>query len=300
MYIYNTNVKPFKLHLDSKNYTAKYSNYSNYIYELDKTIKKPSNMDILIGLDSFIFTNSIYNINSNNENFYYSFGLPKMAAVYNLKLEHGNYSIDDFIDYMNERMITLTEGQPRLMTFSYNYKTLKIKIESPEPFRLALNLNGGLNNCFELMGFTNIDENLNLELEGNNIFNLNSNTAINIIMDSLQLNNNQVKNSKNENVLSHVPITSCFGEVQSYNNTSGFKYIVQDDYINLINIKLLNQDMKNINFNGLDWYICMTIDFIYKRDDKEEVNMLHIDSFYNKGLRGELIEFEKNQILNKK
>jgi hypothetical protein len=207
-----------------------------------------------------------------------------------LKLENGNYNIDDLLTYLNARI-------PEFH-FSYDTKTLKVIIvNSTRPFRIC---DGG-NNINTILGFDESisTENLYSNITSPHVFNLSTNVALNILIDSnLNLKTNNVKNSNTfNNILQTVPITGTFGETQAYVSTSNFKFVTYADYINIININILNQDSKPVDFNGSFWYIGITIDFIYKKEARP-VNYL-LDKNNELTLIEPTIEYEKNRILKK-
>jgi hypothetical protein len=131
------------------------------------------------------------------------------------------------------------------------------------------------------------------------VFNLSTNVALNILIDSnLNLKTNNVKNSNTFiNILQTVPILSTFGETQAYVSTSNFKFVTYADYINIININVLNQDSKPVDFNGSFWYMGITVDFIYKKPAIAPSYLL--DKNNELTLIDSAIEYEKNRILGK-
>jgi 6-phosphogluconolactonase (cycloisomerase 2 family) len=83
-------------------------------------------MDILIGLESFQFTNSFYTINETNCNFAYNIN----SVNNNVVVAFGNYDIDSLIAYLNLHI-------PNLV-FSYDLSTLKITISSLNNYEFIL------------------------------------------------------------------------------------------------------------------------------------------------------------------
>lgn len=292
MFVIDTNIKPEKIYLNSKNFSSKIDDYNKYFYQLNNTIRKYSNMDLLIKLESFIFTNTIFNINDNNNNFNYSFFSEGQGAVFNVKITNGNYNIDDLISNLNLRCVND-------LNFSFNSSTLKITITSlreNQTFRLV----NVLNNIYSILGFNQtISESLFNSIISPSIINLITNSSLNIVFDNIKLQCNSVKNQQ-INIIENIPIISSFGEIQTYINNNNFMYIIDDDNINSITINILNQDFQPVYFNNSDWYISLSVQFIYKKELKIPTDYFNVNtSFYN-SLRNELIEYKKNQILSEK
>jgi len=295
-YNLDTNLKPIKLFLNHKNYTLKVNEYSNYLFELNETITKYSNMDLLVSLESFTFTNSIFNINDSNNNLYYSFGEPSLGPVVNVRITNGNYSIDDLITNLNYRCLDE-------LSFSFNSSTLKITITSLREtgFRIVTDFNNNSNPINSLLGFDDIFSNtLTNSKTGNYIINLNSNVGLNICLNNVNLKSNNVKNDSKKNILAYIPIISSFGEVQTYQNTNNFKYSCDENTISNINLEILNQDNKSISFNNIAWYIVINFEFIYSRELVLPPNYLNEIGYLHNDLRDRFIEIEKNKILSKK
>ena len=239
----------------------------------------------------------MYNITTNNNNFYYSFF--NNGVIEHVVITPGNYNIDQLITYLNNACINK-------LIFTYNIYTLKNTISSANlqtypGFKLISN--NLTNLIYKTIGFEEkqTDAELYESLTAPYIFNLNPNVALNIIINNLKLQTNNVKNSTNYSTLCNIPICSSFGEIRTYISTSNFNYIVDQDSITSINFQILNQDYKSVNFNNVKWYCTVTFDFVYKTElivppDNFFINQ---DIYYNK-LRDDLLEIEKEKILNEK
>jgi hypothetical protein len=119
MFIIDTNLQPIKKYLNSKIYSSKIDPCNNYFYQLNHTIRKYSNMDMLLKLESFTFTNTLYNINDKNNQFTYRFN----NVFHNVIITNGNYNIEQLIENFNIRCVGYLE-------FSFNSSSLKITINS--------------------------------------------------------------------------------------------------------------------------------------------------------------------------
>ena len=68
---HDSDIHPAYINLQSNSYTTK-NGLSSYVFELNRTIYSRSNVDMLLSVDSFKFTNSFYNIDSFNNNLYFT------------------------------------------------------------------------------------------------------------------------------------------------------------------------------------------------------------------------------------
>jgi hypothetical protein len=256
MNIIDTPLQPVSVFLRSSSYTTM-EDKSNLIFELNTPIHSYPNMDILVSLDSFQFTNSFYTINENNRYFYYSYDVGFTFFVFTLTM--GNYDIDSLLSYMN----TLMTG---FFTFTYDISTFKITITSSDnrPFRL---LGKTSFNCFEILGFdTSGTTSDTTSCISPYMFNLMSTQVLHITSPNININSVSVKNTRKYNILSSVHVNCASGETQTYMNTNCFKYKISDYTIPSINICILNQDFDPVYFNNIDWFLNINFTFIYKKE----------------------------------
>jgi len=256
MNIIDTPIHPISVFLRSSSYSTM-QDKSNLIFELNTPIQSYPNMDILVSLDTFQFTNSFYTINENNRYFYYSYDAGFTFFVFTLTM--GNYDIDSLLLYMN----TLMTG---FFTFTYNTSTLKITITSSDnrPFRL---IGKTTFNCFEVLGFdTSGTTSDTISCTSPYIFNLMSTQVLHITSPNININSVGVKNTRKYNILASIHVDSASGETQTYMNTYGFKYKISDYSIPFINICIHNQDFDVVNFNNIDWFLNITFSFVYKKE----------------------------------
>lgn len=256
MNIIDTPIPPVSVFLRSSAYTTM-EDKSNLIFELNTTIHSYPNMDMLVSLDSFQFTNSFYTINENNRYFYYSYNAGFSFFVFTLEM--GNYDIDTLLSYMN----TLMTG---FFSFTYNISTFKITITSSDnrPFRLIGKTEF---NCFEILGFDSKGTTTDTtSCTSPYIFNLMSTQVLHITSPNININSISVKNTRKHNILASVHVDCASGETQTYMNTNCFKYKISDYTISLINICIYDQDFNPVNFNNIDWFLNITFSFIYKKE----------------------------------
>jgi hypothetical protein len=286
MYNYDTTLKPISIFLRSSdssnaNNTAK----NNELFELNSTIISYPNVDMLISLKSFCFTNSFYTINQNNCYLYYTFD---NIIIHAFLVELGNYNIDELITYLNAELLGI-------FTFSYNLKRLKVTILSTDntPFRLC----DGLSNINEMLGFdTEIPyTTLFIQFTAPYVFNMIGVQLLHICTN-INLESVQVKSYINYNILDTIQIICGKGETQSYSNSNSFCYKVKESNITNISISIYDQDFNVVNFNNIDWFININFNFVYEK------KLIQAEYLYETTMKLEearqlLIEQEKRNIL---
>jgi hypothetical protein len=201
----------------------------------------------------------------------------------------GVYTIDQLISYLNSTSLNT------YMTFSYSSQTFKITI-SAKP-NMVIALTSGLKNCYEVLGFDNFGTSQHNTLQAVWVapypFNMISTQILHITIPNLTLNSVGLKNAPNYSVIDSILVYSAPGEVQCHTDPGNFKFKIADQSISLINIQILNQDFNEVDFNNIDWFMCLSFSFIYKKDliGSEYINSNEsISEFY-------LLEQERRNLL---
>ena len=253
MDIIDTPLLPFNIFLRSSQYSSSIDGKSNLVFNLNTPIYGFSNIDILVGLDSFKFTNSFYNINEYNCNLYYK--LSGSSIINKITVPLGNYDIDSLIVKLNQLM-------PNFV-FQFNSVTYKISIYYTSNFRLV----DGINNIYEVLGFDDDGTYYyDINFQSPYLVNLMSVQVLHITTPNINLNSVGLKSTQKYNILASIQVTSQFGQVQTYMNTNNFYYKINDHTIPFINILILDQDFNQINFNNIDWFTNIVFKFVYHKD----------------------------------
>ena len=250
MDIQDTPIQPINIFLRSSEYTYCSSTLKNSLmFELNKPILTYPNMETLICLESFYFTNSFYTINENCCNFAYTYNITNSI---NIILTFGNYDIDSLITYLNSAIT--------FFTFTYSLTTLKITITSSTPFSL-FNVS---KNIYEMLGFDSYGTTtLNTSHTSPYMYNLMSNQILHVCTPNIMLSSYGLKNTTKYNILGSIQVNCQPGETQTY--TNNFKYKVGNDPITQIWINIYNQDFNRVDFNYIDWFINISFSFTYKK-----------------------------------
>jgi len=286
MYQLDTAFSPILVTLRSSNYSSILNeNKNNLRFDLNSPIQTLSNIDVLVSLHSFSFTNSFYNINENNCCFYYTINNVQTIST---TIPLGNYDIDDL-------MLTLNSLFVNVLVFTYSLKTLKVSITSLIPFRLV----SGAKNIYEVIGFDDIIINttLNTSYISPYLFNLIGIQYLNVCINNLNIKSIGVKNSPKYNIIDSILVTSTPGEVQSYNNCDNFKYLIGDNLIDFLNVTIYDQDFNTVNFNNIDWFISVKFEFVYKKQFIVPDNYLSDDPYNDNRAYYNFLEEERHQLL---
>jgi len=286
-YILDTCFNPVIVFLRSSQYSSILNqNKNNIRFDLNTPIESMNNVDVLISLHSFSFTNSFYNINVNNNMFYYT---TNNIHIISTAIDIGNYDIDDLMTTLNQLFINV-------FVFTYSLKTLKVTITSTTNFRLV----SGLNNIYEVLGFDDIITSTTLHTSHTSpyLFNMMGIQNLNICINNLNLKSISIKNSQKFSIIDSVLVTSLPGQVQQYCNMDNFKYIINDNLIDFLNISIYDQDFKLVDFNNIDWFMSIKFEFMYKKQFIMPDNYLSDDPYNTNQAYYNFLAEERHKLLN--
>ena len=285
-YILDSPFSPVVIYLRSSNYSSITNHDKNNLrFDLNTSIQSLSNIDLLLSLHSFSFTNSFYNINPNNCCFYYT---TDNIHIINVVISIGNYDIDSLINELNSLFINT-------LVFTYSLVTLKITITSTVAFRLV----SGQNNIYEVLGFDDIITYTSLHTSYTSpyLFNMMGIQYLNICVNNLNLKSIGIKNSPKYNIIDSVLVSSNSGEVQHYCNYDNFRYVITDELIDFLNISIFDQEFRMVDFNNIDWFLSLKIEFMYKKQFIMPDNYLTDDYNYENNAYYVYLAEKRHQLL---
>jgi hypothetical protein len=281
-FTHNSHLNPEQVFLRSNEYSILYngSKKSSIRFNLKNKITIPSNVDSYIQLNSFKYFNAFYNINTSNNNFYFSLaGAGEIIdTVYLITIPIGNYTITSFISYLN------TQLNPDIV-FVYNSSLFKIIFTSAT---YTFILRSGVNDCLRLIGFSNSSTE-SAEIVSANLVNLAGTQVLYISLPNLQIQSNSSTSSRITNILESINVDVLGGSSKSFYNSSNIKYKIVDDYISSIDVAIYDENNDLVDFNNTDWFMSISFIFSYKNEYKpppmlglsEPINELITDETYD-------------------
>lgn len=244
---------PVYLTLSSNSYTTAVNNLkSNLIFELQRPIVCSSNVNVYMNVESFKFTNSIYNVNQYNNVFY--FGLAPSYTETSITIPSGNYSITRLVSWLNSNI-------GNNFTFEYDETYMKITISnSTNEFRIF----SSSNNILKVLGFTSqTHSSTSLSLTSNKVINLLGSQILYLTTPDLSFVSYGVKGATQNNILMTIPITAIQGDSQTVH--SFYRHKLNETVINFINISINDENNNEVDFNNIDWYLSLNFIFSYKK-----------------------------------
>lgn len=272
MNLLDTPLENYHLFLRSSEYTtALNASKSNLLFELNQPIVIHPNMDLLVSLESFNFTNSFYTVNESNRYFFISYQVTGDPYT-TITLDKGNYNIDELVAALNTKLST------QAITVTYNSQTMKLTFESAENSFMFVNPLTNVLNAYEMMGFgDNGSDTYSVTLTSPFVVNLMTVQILYIVIPNLNIAAIGLKNKAKYSILGNVHIESLAGESQTWKNTSGFKYKISDSVVSYINILVYDQDFNLVEFNGVDWFLTLSFQPMYKPELRTPQYLENVD-----------------------
>ena len=263
---HDTIINPVYLTLKSNESTYALNDKKSHLeFELYRPIKVNSNVDIYLSVESFKFTNSIYNVNQYHNIFYFS--LSPLFVLNSVTIPKGNYSITSLVNLLNS-LLTVSYG----FSFIFDATVSKISISNATAFKIYNNDK----NINKIIGFDDaiINGSAGIPLIAANMVNLIGTQMLYVAFPNISLTSYSVKSSSSHSVVASIPIVSIQGDTQVY--SGNFRHKVSDAVITKIEILINDEDGNEVSFNNIDWFITLNFVFVYKKDYREPTLLSNI------------------------
>lgn len=237
-----TPIKPLTLLLNSKNVDIVVKPHSDIYVNLESAIVSPSNVQVRVSLDTFSFTNSFYNINTNNNVLSYN------STTYTLPPCN--------IDVYSLGALLSTETA---VSWTFNESTYKYDIEGDIT----------LNDCtmYEVLGFTRGQTYTN-PTTSENIINLLGVCDLYFTIENLNIQSVVAYTGRSNQSLALIPIRYSFGSKDEYVNRTNTHYLINEDFIESLHIQLLDSNGYTVDTNGIGWNAQLSFKFYYRPDHR--------------------------------
>ena len=254
MVLHNTTIDPIQIYLKSNEYTTLHNGSfkSDISFELKNNITIPNNVEAYIQLNSFKFTNAFYNISNYNNMFYYSLS-SNINTILTIVIPIGQYTILNLISTLNTSLSSN-------IVLTYSNTTFKITFSSAT---YTFIIRAGQNDCLNVLGLltSSIQSNTTSSTK---LINLSGVQVVYLSLTNIKLSSNSSKSSTTSNILESINVDSLIGNTQSYYNPTNSRYKISDNYLNFIDIKLFDEYNRLLDFNNTDWFLNISIIFLYK------------------------------------
>lgn len=247
----NTTAEGYKIFLQSKDATILQDGGSTAFFFLNKVLTPPTpNLNMMVGVIDCEIPVSYYNVNKNNNTI--------IINSIEITLDNQNYNAFNIQDTLNSNFIS--EGLDIVVSFNQQSNKFTFTANSG-----TVEINGGT--LYKYLGFTDIQLNQPLSvLISENCCNLGGTS--NIYVSSNFTINNLNSDGQYSGVLCKVLTDAPSGNYIFYEPSEIQYHVVGNNNVNNIVISLRDDELNDIDFNGLTFSLTLSIQFSYKRNLK--------------------------------
>lgn len=244
-----TQIRQFYLSSNSNNATKNNGSYnSNIKYYIPNFIKTTDNILYnAIKLSHAEIPYSFYIINDTNNYF--------RVNSNNIYIPNGNYTGKTLLDEINKQLFNIDITLKMELNNSNGLITMRGNISfnidmTKSLIYKVLGLEQGIYNAmFDVLGYS-LTFTYPLDLLGTRNIYIKVN---NLVIDNLNLTSND------KSTLKSIPVNvPPFGIIR-YNNTENTETIIKNIDVEYLELEITDDYNNNINFNGIDWTICIEI-----------------------------------------
>lgn len=254
---HDTIINPVYLTFKSNEYTNAINDKKSHLeFELYRPIQVNNNIDIYLNIETFKFTNSIYNVNQYHNIFYFS--LSPLYALTSAVIPKANYSINTLITALNTLLTAYG------FTFSFDSSTSKISIANLTSYVIY-------NKTYNINKIIGLNDALISCSAGTyvapNMCNLIGTQMLYVSFPNISLTSYSVKSSAMHSIVASIPIVAIQGDTQVF--SGGFKHKINDSTITKLEVLIQDEDGNEVSFNSIDWFITLNFIMMYKKDYRE-------------------------------
>lgn len=268
----NTHIASVSIFLQSSSTSLQLSQHgynSNLIFELDSILQCPSDTQMMVGLTSCEIPYSFYNITHNNNKLSLKVGGVERVVV----LDPQNYNVESLMKAINLQLVTaqitmtFDDGKNKFIFTSTN-PVIPPPLEGGNPF---LPIEFVSTTMHAELGISKTFSGNSVVLECDNVCNLSGTGSVYINLNNISISNLDSRGSVN-GVVSKVNVTCNPGDYIFHALTEIQYYMINDRVIDNFNISLTDDNGEQLNMNGCDWSLSLTVHWCKKRvaelDDK--------------------------------
>lgn len=244
----NAMTDSIQIYLNSRYATIKPTNDTGYcVFQLPQ-ITIPDGHYIYMSLQNAIIPYSFYSINPSNNVFI----IESNSNTYTCTIEPGNYNIHQMITALSDQL-------GGLFTITYNSIKNKITITN-STYEFTVLKDGTLNHG---LGFPSSQDtpSTSQSVTSEHCVNLNLIRSVNVDI-SMPTGNINSSNPNNQSIIACIPVAvQPFGMI-NYDNPNNFKINMYMNKIDMIKIKLLDNQNNLLDMNQVNWQMTFQVDIV--------------------------------------
>lgn len=232
---------------------------SHVVFNTNAVLENTNNiLYSTIGIDSAVLGRSFYNINYSSSTLVIQD--PLTLIKYTITLTRGHYNVKQLLLELEKKINASIVYVVKTLSFDRISGCLSIVMNRDFTF-LSTALGSTL---LETIGFDNVRSysSVNKTLISEQGISLVGTKFIKVVSNALQTNCLSAASNGvfcQQSILGIIPVTSGEYSLIAYNNSNDRDPILLNNHVNQIDISLYDQDNNFINFNNVEWSMCLRL-----------------------------------------
>lgn len=189
------------------------------------------------------------------------------------------FTVSDFIPYLNGLFDNLATNFT--LTFAYQASLLKLNLTVASAGSNSQVNKIKINNTTTCGSYTGLlpnqehsGSNASLSIFAQNAINLNR--TLNVYVKTNLKTENIDSRGLNDGTIAKIGVDKAHGEILHYHNIENIKFLINDTYIDHLDIKLEDDDGQLLDFNGVQYHITFAFKYV------DEVIERYVPTLYDK------------------
>lgn len=248
-----------QVYLNSK--FATYQNngdkHSNVIFYFEEAITVPPYVDIEASIESVVMPLSFYTVNETNNKLYI---LSNTNSLSTYTIPEGNYQANT----LRTALGALVSG---IYNVSYNSTTNKFTFQRTNNTDFTFRSDSTILN---ILGFSTKNHiSSGGVLTSDKVVDLSGNNQLLIEFSNFGTRNLDSKVGRRTPIFLNLPVGLDNGSILTWENTNNYRIIITNKHLQYYQIRILDEDYNEVDFNDKNWSIVLTLRFIENPVAKE-------------------------------
>jgi len=256
-------------HADAFGGDPSYRSWCYFLFR-EPIVNLPNAYQFLISLNDAEIPVSYYCINSTNNVFSFNYN----GTNYTITLTPGNYSSYDVASQISSTNIDGVSNTPFTLSTVYDERSNKMFFKFINLYNtparnyvtifasFSKNSIFGFNGANDITGFITANQGATLTLQSNMCMDVSGTRCVFVKCMNVYTQAYDSKTKYSGNILGRIPMNQEPNGIVFWNNNTGFKSKCTLKSLSVVEIQIVDENNELINFNNIDWSVCIQIDVI--------------------------------------
>lgn len=243
---------------------SKYASYqnngdkrSNVIFYFEEAITVPPYVDIETSVESVVMPLSFYIVNETNNKLLIN---DNNNSLQTYIVPEGNYQANT----LKTALSAIVSG---LYTVSYSSTTNKYTFQRSNNTNFTIRSDSTILN---ILGFSSKSHtSVGGLLTSDKVVDLSGNNQLLIEFSNFGTRNLDSRVGRRTPIFLNLPVNASNGDILVWENTNNYRIVITNKHLQYYQVRVLDEDYNEVNFNDKNWSIVLTLRFITNPQAKE-------------------------------